>query len=227
MVLAAEKGNFEIFEILLSHKKIDVNMMSIIFDETQKNSYRFIVKCAPLHIAIKTQNYKIIKLLLNIKDTDINALYEKCFIYYKIEKLKQYKTPLCVAIENKDDEMIKILLDSKRIELIDALVNIGNKNDTGCLHTFSLKIKQKPDILPMSHKQKLIEKKDKMKKLPFFLFEYISAKEAYHKINSNNEFKKFDKEFDNQPNNSFFDTDVDIEDENSFSSEEEEEYYYY
>ena len=168
--------------------------MSIIFDETQNNSYRFIVKCAPLHIAIKTQNYSIVKLLLKNKDADINAIYEKCFIFYKVKKLKQYKTALCIAIENKDDEMIKILLDSKRIELKDALVNIGNKRSgEKYLHTFSLKIKKKPDILPMSYTQKFIEKDDKRKKLPFFLFEYISAKEAYHKINANNEFNKFDK----------------------------------
>lgn len=68
--IAIEKNDLEIFQILLSNNKINVNIKSKTYYEKEKE-HTYLEK-TPLFIAIEQGNLTIIQQLLSKEDIDIN-----------------------------------------------------------------------------------------------------------------------------------------------------------
>ncbi|KAK8895179.1 hypothetical protein M9Y10_023621 [Tritrichomonas musculus] len=100
---AIEKSNFEIVQLLLEQKNIDVNKKSLMnYCCNQKE------ELTPLYAAIESQNIKIIQILIDHKDIDINMISNA---------IKEQLTPLCIAIKYENVEIVRLLVERKDINI--------------------------------------------------------------------------------------------------------------
>lgn len=129
LFLAVNNENKEIVKLLLSNKNINVNQMSIFYrysseriHDFQVDNTRFEVNKNPLHLAIEKGNIEIVKLLLQCEKIDINSLKiyktygddDECYSnWLKITE----QTPLHVAIEQNNIEIINLLLKNNKIDV--------------------------------------------------------------------------------------------------------------
>ena len=109
---------FEIVEILLKDKKIDVN--SIKDNKTA------------LMIAIENENLELIRLLISNKDINVNASCEhiiKYDDYYFQDSYPEEITPLYLAVDKENIEIIQLLLTNEKIDVnrINKIVSYDNK----------------------------------------------------------------------------------------------------
>lgn len=140
LFIAIEKNNFEIVKALVSYEKTNVNIQCKIFadidynlksekkwdDWPKLNEYGEIIYIliSPLFLAISQKNDKIIKLLLSNESIDINQL--SMFYRYSNERyefqedntrFEVSKNPLHFAIEKEYIDIVKLLLQSKKIDV--------------------------------------------------------------------------------------------------------------
>ena len=134
--ISLENRNFEIAEILLKHKNIDINYKSY-YKVTVFTKYRDdcekcekINKAPLLYKAVKDKNMKRVQLLLSDKKIDPNLQldhYKYIEDYYKdrntdliTKTINKYETPLNLAVTLGDYCLVELLLDNKSID-----VNLG------------------------------------------------------------------------------------------------------
>ncbi|KAK8838677.1 hypothetical protein M9Y10_032714 [Tritrichomonas musculus] len=119
---AIEKGNIEIVKLLLSNPNINVNLEST---STNHNSGGCISYSSSteiedkfsLYFAIKNGNIKMIQLLLDQPQIDVNLgikIYSRSELF---KKLSQEKTPLFLATENENLEILEKLKSDPRSKL--------------------------------------------------------------------------------------------------------------
>ena len=98
----------------------------VIIDKDADGDYEQIlidVEKTVLTTAVENNNKEIVELLLNTGKVDINL----CYTYSKLldmggdsDPLEFYeikKTPLCIAVENGNKEIVELLLDRSKIKL--------------------------------------------------------------------------------------------------------------
>lgn len=122
---------------MLSSEKIDANdaIIANIFsfkenknDETRQDLWKWspgaVMKKSALYIAIENNDEDIVKLLLASPSIDVNAIYKNNS--YKLGLVENgYKwilqpknqSPLHIAVKNHNIEIIKLLLESQKIDL--------------------------------------------------------------------------------------------------------------
>ncbi|KAK8838914.1 hypothetical protein M9Y10_032373 [Tritrichomonas musculus] len=99
---AIDKSNLEIVDLLLSNNKIDVNIMNKYEDDDENYEY------TALYFAVDKGEIKIIESLLTKENIEINKLNK-----YEDEE----KTALHNAVNNKNMNIIDILLRNKNIDI--------------------------------------------------------------------------------------------------------------
>lgn len=139
VMIALEKGYFEIAELLINHPDFDVNCISCYnykysFDfshrknYTENQAYNSANECKTvLYAAINKENIKIVQLLLNNPKIDINMTST---IISNQKKLNDYMsdlftmktydakwTPLKIAIFKENHDILKLLLEQPNIEI--------------------------------------------------------------------------------------------------------------
>ena len=122
---AIEKGNFDIFKSIISNENIDLNDISIQFYTKSNLCYLHKKRYAPIHVAIENKRHEILNYLLHDKRIDVNLIESKEYRYFRYKRQKQLKTPLFIAIEMDDVNMVKDLLSRKEIDVEKGLINIG------------------------------------------------------------------------------------------------------
>ena len=110
---AVDKNQEKIVSLIISyfHKKIDINSKSIKAIITG-NDIEIYEKTA-LYISIENKNIKIMKLLLERDNINVNEKLYHCFANGNLEA----KTALHLASELGDLEIIKHLLEKKEIDI--------------------------------------------------------------------------------------------------------------
>lgn len=129
---AVETDNIEIVEIMLKNKCFaeynelhDYFCEDIIYDQDADGDDEVIlteVAKTVLTIAVENNNKEIVELLLNTGKVDINLpyIFSKHLGMGECEPLDFYeirKTPLCIAVENGNKEIVELLLDRNKIKL--------------------------------------------------------------------------------------------------------------
>lgn len=128
LFLAIKMKSPQIVKLLLSNPKIDVNQKAIISNSHfTVYSQCSVVGCytieeSPLHLAVKMQNIEIIKLLLNVKEINVN-----CIISTRGKKSTN-EASLHTAIKLNNLEIVQLLLSKPEIDVNIKLV-INEKND--------------------------------------------------------------------------------------------------
>ena len=126
--IAVENENFESIKVLLS--AININANCIEYDAIP---LRGIKEKTPLIIAIEKENSNIVQLLLSKSETNPNQIY----YYYdhkvpcegsSYDELYSILTPLQLAIEKENKEIIQILLDTKKIIINDNGFKTSSSN---------------------------------------------------------------------------------------------------
>ena len=146
--IAIQNGNPEIVELLLSNKKIDVNLHSELFRQTYELDYmkdeEILQKNTGLHIAIEKNNVEVIKLLLFNEKINVNLPSLLTLSNCKLDDEKELNGrdvesfPLHFAVEKGNIEIIKLLMSNKNIN-----VNLKNKNGEKPIDlTTNIKIKK-------------------------------------------------------------------------------------
>ena len=144
---AIQKGNVEIVKLLLKHEKIDPNYLSLnIFDDCHyagNDTFKRIEEPA-LNMAVSVGKEEIVKLLLNNK-ADPNIYTNKylnyrnnftddemeqneyesilCYDADSDEIIKSRYTALNIAIENGNVGMVRLLLDSEKVDINKASIS--------------------------------------------------------------------------------------------------------
>lgn len=105
------------------------------------NSIKYVLNKTALHAAILKQNKLIVKILLANSKIDVNSSYKyyrienystKTATYYydkgykeinnKVYKIESEKTPLYMAIESGNIEIVKLLLTNSKIDINKSLI---------------------------------------------------------------------------------------------------------
>ena len=100
LYLAVSNSNIDIVRLLLNHPKIDINMKSVLYNDTKQLR-------TSLHKAVENKQIDIIKLLLQHKNININSLDEN------------KKKP----IDYTDDEEIKELFNNVKVSPLTKLLS--------------------------------------------------------------------------------------------------------
>ncbi|KAK8892426.1 hypothetical protein M9Y10_029653 [Tritrichomonas musculus] len=120
---------FDYYTLIKTHlenAKIDINKKIEIqnneFQYKHKETFIISLFSAPLIIAIETKSLDIVKLILNHHDIDVNLnKIEYNHMYLNNKKLDydfiKEKSPLLIALQMKNMEMIKLLLSSPKIDV--------------------------------------------------------------------------------------------------------------
>lgn len=115
-------GNLEMVKTILSKIEFDKNNSHNVENLDIDFSYKY--EKSALSMTMEKGNLEIVKLLIEINDIDINKVYKESIDgVYEIEKdkknniHKEYtKTPLYLAVEQENIEMIKCLLTNENID---------------------------------------------------------------------------------------------------------------
>ncbi|KAK8849908.1 hypothetical protein M9Y10_018497 [Tritrichomonas musculus] len=131
--MAVEKENIEMLQLLLSSNNIDINKASIIKYKNEKEKVKY--EKTALFTAIEKGNENIIKLLLSFNGVDINKatkyrkkilknLENDDFEYYVERIIYDEISPLDIAVDLENLDIIQLLLNEKKIN-----VNIRRKKE--------------------------------------------------------------------------------------------------
>lgn len=126
--MAVEQENVDIVRLLLYHPNINVNikytyMKNVPYKTEEKKDM------TALFIAIEKRNIEITKLLLNRPEIDVNYPFSSSMkkgysVYQGIDTLEIKKTPLFLAIENGDNNIVDFLLMKNNINVNEPSENI-------------------------------------------------------------------------------------------------------
>lgn len=119
--IAIENNNVDAVRILLLNPKtkVDINQVSSEFIHYEINKKE---EMTPLYIAVNTRNKEIVRLLLSKSQINVNDpynySYEKGYSVYRgLESTSIKKTPLSLAVENEDVEIVELLLARENIDV--------------------------------------------------------------------------------------------------------------
>lgn len=118
LISSIEKGDIQIFKLLMSHPKIDVNECRLInYDTEQSTNYRK-EKRSPLSIAILTRNYEMFCILLNHPRINIFIQSELEFGNTHYNDIRYFKdTPFLLTIEFQLVEYFKEFIRNPNIDV--------------------------------------------------------------------------------------------------------------
>ena len=127
--MAVEKENLEIVKVLLTNDKIDINILkSESFGKQFIKSDKKIIKSNMLYYAILNNKNKALKLFLSEcknNKIDLSAKLFEAIIGKEIEINE--KTPLYIAVENRNVEAVQLLILNKHINVNEKSYHfIGN-----------------------------------------------------------------------------------------------------
>ena len=124
LIVSISNNHANIVDLLLKCGGIDINDE---FIEYKKGFYQLVGN--GLYNAVLHDNSKIVKLLLNDKNIDVNKKsYQKFFLADSFIHMNE-NIPLFMAIENKNIEIIKLLLSHPKIDInMYSLIYDANKN---------------------------------------------------------------------------------------------------
>lgn len=142
LILAVEKGNAEIVQLLLSFESININIFEkmfieiakevLMFENPQRPKYFLYEERTALHIAVENENLEIVQLLCSKNGLDINCLRKKSntnpkkphFINsdHKYEDVtfnlfREEESALFIAIEKQNTDIIRFLISNKNINI--------------------------------------------------------------------------------------------------------------
>lgn len=133
LYFAVENEKLELIYLLLSNDKIDVNLAyksdeyyKLANSNENRKENKYEVEKTPFYLAVEYKNIEIINLLLQNVKIDINKNYTKSEVEDKYdedgekcstETFKIMRSPLHLAVQNKNIDIIKILLNQKNIDL--------------------------------------------------------------------------------------------------------------
>ncbi|KAK8852941.1 hypothetical protein M9Y10_017936 [Tritrichomonas musculus] len=116
LYIAAEKGNNDIVNLLLSQEKIEVNRKL-----TTKYHYFYkdeIREKSAIHIALEKRNFDTVQILLNSNKIEINQKLNYSFIKHsKSCTQNQEKTLLYLAIEKENEEIVQSILSHENVDV--------------------------------------------------------------------------------------------------------------
>ncbi|KAK8872241.1 hypothetical protein M9Y10_008007 [Tritrichomonas musculus] len=163
LYVATEKGYIEIVKLLLSFPNIDVNRYSKDFAIDLESNEEYINATA-LHCAVNYGELEIAKLLLSHKNIDTNKLDMK---------LTYEDTPLVSAVKNNNLGMVKLLLESDKVDPYfesenSVLYAVNNENAEIVKELVSCK-KINVNATKISHKWNLFKKKLMTEETALFL----------------------------------------------------------
>lgn len=124
LTAAVSNNNYEIVELLLSQKTIDVNSnwMQELNEKVDNRHYKS-VKTA-LIIAVEKENKNMVDLLLSHPKIDVNFEMQLNHHFFSYT-FQESKTPISISIIKKNFEIFKLLLDHPKI-------NVNQKISFGC-----------------------------------------------------------------------------------------------
>ena len=163
LYVATEKGYIEIVKLLLSFPNIDVNRYSKDF-AIDLESNEECISATALHCAVNYGELEIAKLLLSHKNIDTNKLDMK---------LTYEDSPLMSAVKNNNLEMVKLLLESDKVDPYfesenSVLYAVNNENAEIVKELVSCK-KINVNATEISHKWNLFKKKLMTEETALFL----------------------------------------------------------
>ena len=152
---AIKKGNTSIIKLLLSNPNIDINLESsekileaggcIMYEKKET-----VIKKSSLYYAIKIGNIKLLQVLFEKPNIDVNLGIKEEFSEYKGTEIVQEKTPLYLAVEKQDLEIVKLLLENPQINI--------NFASTYCKEKMRYnRVIEKKTALTLSHEQQNIK----------------------------------------------------------------------
>lgn len=124
LIFAIEKKNYRMCESILNSPYIDVNFERYEFYKIRNRDKIFARRGTALHFAFLSHCEDIIRLLLQNRQVDVNALYVKEYIFNDDERRKQIKTSLYMAHRYARD-IEYLLLDFPIVENGLNLLDIG------------------------------------------------------------------------------------------------------
>ena len=115
--IAVINENYDSIKVLLNSINIDINCV-----ELDRDFYGGIKEPTPLIIAIEKENSKIVQLLLSKSEINLNYV---CYYYHhqvpcegdEYDEPISILTPLQLAVEKENKEIIQILLETKKIDI--------------------------------------------------------------------------------------------------------------
>ena len=115
LLLAMNVENVKIFDLLLNHPKIDINMAVMPVDNRS-------TIWTPLHMSIMLENYSFAEKLIKQPNIDVNfkANFDEStsiFDFFEVHHFDVFYTPLQLAVELENIEIIKLLLSHPKILL--------------------------------------------------------------------------------------------------------------
>ena len=111
LIIAAEKGNIEIVELLLQCTGIDINE-KYVFEMLNGRKRE---ETTALVSAIKNNFFEIAKLLLEFDDIDVNSKYVQKKHRIRVKTIE--RTCLFLAVSNENEEIVRILLNNDDIQV--------------------------------------------------------------------------------------------------------------
>ena len=137
---AVENEKLDILRFLLSNESIDVNLACksdeyyrLAYYNENRMKHKYEVEKTPFYLAVEYKNIEIIQLLLQNASININVKYTKSEVKDKYDEYGEkcstetnriIKSPLHLAVQNKNIDIIEILINQKNIDL-DAEDNEG------------------------------------------------------------------------------------------------------
>lgn len=130
--MAVENENIKIVELLLTRPEIDINYLFKSFSTSYNsrnigkigNTKEDALEKTALHIAVEKENIKLVQLLLERPEIDVNILFKETHKYECTESKDEIdpfdyiqKTALYNAVQNGNEEIINLLLANPKIDV--------------------------------------------------------------------------------------------------------------
>lgn len=130
--MAVENENIKIVELLLARPEIDINYLFKSFSTSYNsrnigkigNTKEDALEKTALHIAVEKENIKLVQLLLERPEIDVNILFKETHKYECTESKDEIdpfdyiqKTALYIAVQNGNEEIINLLLANPKIDV--------------------------------------------------------------------------------------------------------------
>ena len=129
--IAAEKGNFEIVQLLCQHNQIDINEKTIDCYPSEDDTRE---RITPIHFAIDNEDSQIVALL--VSNPKININLKTTFERWWNGGKEEYKeiTPLCFAVEKGNLEICRITLSNTNVYVNAKLIDFYTTVNLSYMH---------------------------------------------------------------------------------------------